>query len=305
MAGSQDIAEDPRNADVLVWVNGSLVPRANAVVSVFDGGFVAGDGVWEGLRLQKGALLFLDAHLDRLLAGAAAIDLDLGLSRIELAAALRATCEANAMTDGAHLRLMATRGIKRTPSQDPRQAIGPATIVIVAEFKVPPPELARTGLTLMTSTYRCTRPDQFDMRLNSHSRLNLILALIQAYKMGADEALMLDDRGFVSSCNATNFFMVRNGEALTSTGRNCFNGITRAAVIGLCRQHDIPVRLEDFTLLDAHGADEAFVTGTFGGVTPVRAIDGRALPAPPGPLTQRLSSLYNALTRQQAALGQA
>jgi branched-chain amino acid aminotransferase len=275
------------------------------MVSVFDGGFIAGDGVWEGLRLQQGALLFLDAHLDRLLAGAAAIDLDLGLSRAELAGALRATCEANAMTDGAHLRLMATRGIKRTPSQDPRQAIGPATIVIVAEFKVPPPDLARTGLALMTSTYRCTRPDQFDMRLNSHSRLNLILALIQAYKMGADEALMLDDRGFVSSCNATNFFLVRNGEVLTSTGRNCFNGITRAAVIGVCRQHGVPLRLDDFTLLDAHGADEAFVTGTFGGVTPVRAIDGRALPALPGPLTTRLSSLYVALTRQQASLANA
>jgi branched-chain amino acid aminotransferase len=306
MAGSQDIAEDPRNAGVLVWVNGALVPRAEATVSVFDGGFIAGDGVWEGLRLHAGTLLFLDAHLDRLFAGARAIDLDIGLSREALMAALRQVCDANGMTDGAHLRLMVTRGVKRTPSQDPRQAIGKATIVIVAEFKVPPPELARTGLALMTSTYRCTRPDQFDMRLNSHSRLNLILALIQAYKSGADEALMLDDQGFVSSCNATNFFFVRDGEVLTSTGRCCFNGITRGAVIGLCRKHDIPLTLGDFTLLDVHGADEAFVTGTFGGVTPVRSIDGRAFGGGlPGPLTARIAALYETLARQQAYLTEA
>jgi branched-chain amino acid aminotransferase len=306
MAGSQDIVEDPRNAEVFVWVNGALVPRAQAVVSVFDGGFIAGDGVWEGLRLQDGALLFLDAHIDRLFAGAAAIDLDIGLSRAQLVAALREVCDANAMTDGAHLRLMVTRGIKRTPSQDPRQAIGPATIVIVAEFKLPPPDLAQTGLALMTSTYRCTRPDQFDMRLNSHSRLNLILALIQAYKAGADEALMLDDQGFVSSCNATNFFIVRRGEVLTSTGRCCFNGITRAAVIGLCRTHAIPLRLADFSLLDVAGAEEAFVTGTFGGITPVRSVDGRAFPGPlPGPATARLIALYATLARQQARMAQA
>jgi branched-chain amino acid aminotransferase len=306
MAGSQDIVEDPRNADVKVWLNGALIPRAEAKISVFDGGFIAGDGVWEGLRLHHGTLLFLDAHLDRLFAGAAAIDLSLGLTRAELKTALHEVCAANGMTDGAHLRLMVTRGLKRTPSQDPRQAIGPATVVIVAEFKVPQPDLAHTGLALLTSTYRCTRPDQFDMRLNSHSRLNLILALIQAYKSGADEALMLDDQGFVSSCNATNFFVVRNGEVLTSTGRYCFNGITRAAVIELCRTHDIPIRLADFTLLDVYAADEAFVTGTFGGVTPVRAVDGRGLPGPlPGPLTTRLTSLYAAMAHRQAALTQA
>jgi branched-chain amino acid aminotransferase len=306
MAGSQDIAEDPRNVDVLVWVNGALVPRAQALVSVFDGGFIAGDGVWEGLRLHRGTLLFLDAHLDRLFAGAAAIDLAIGLTRTELAAAVRAVCDANAMTDGAHLRLMVTRGTKRTPSQDPRQAIGGATIVIVAEFKVPPPELARTGLALMTSAYRCTRPDQFDMRLNSHSRLNLILALIQAYKSGADEALMLDDRGFVSSCNATNFFIVRGGEVLTSTGNCCFNGITRGAVIGLCRTHGIPLRLADFTLLDVAGAEEAFVTGTFGGITPVRAIDGRNFAGGlPGPVTTRLAALYAGLANAQADMARA
>jgi branched-chain amino acid aminotransferase len=293
MAGSQDIVEDPRNADVLVWVDGALVPRPRAVVSVFDGGFIAGDGVWEGLRLHRGRWLFRDAHLDRLIAGASAIELDLGLSRDGLAAALDAVAAANAMTDGVHARLMATRGLKRTPSQDPRQAVGAATIVITAEHKLPNPALVTTGLALMTSTYRCTRPDQFDMRLNTHSRLPLILALIQAYRNGADEALMLDDAGHVATCNATNFFIVRGGEVLTSSGRTCFNGITRAAVLALCRRHGIPHRAADFALVDVMGAEEAFVTGTFGGITPVRSLDGRAFPAGvPGPVTARLRAAY-------------
>jgi len=293
MAGSQDVAEDPRNASVLVWVNGALVPRAQAVVSVFDGGFIAGDGVWEGLRLIRGRWLFLDAHLDRLFAGAAAIDLDIGLTRAGLVAALEATRHANDMHDGVHARLMVTRGVKRTPSQDPRQGAAAATVVIIAEHKVPSPALATTGLALMTSTYRCTRPDQFDMRLNSHSRLPLILALVQAYRNGADEALMLDDRGFVASCNATNFFFVRNGEVCTSTGLWCFNGITRGVVIELCRSHNIPVQLGDFTLLDVATAEEVFVTGTFGGVTPVRSLDGRAFPGGvPGAVTARVAQLY-------------
>jgi len=296
MAGSQDLVEDPRNATVKVWVNGSLVPRAEAMVSVFDGGFIAGDGVWEGLRLIGGRLLFLHEHLDRLFAGARAIDLDIGMTRAALVEALEATCRANDMHDGVHIRLMATRGMKRTPSQDPRQAVGPATLVIVAEHKLPAPELVNTGISLFTSTIRCTRPDQFDMALNSHSRLNLILALIQAYKAGADEALMLDDLGFVASCNATNCFFVRNGMVLTSTGRSCFRGITRGKVIALCESAGIPLRLGDFTLLDIYAADEAFVTGTFGGITPVRSIDGRALATPlPGPLTERLRGLYSEL----------
>jgi branched-chain amino acid aminotransferase len=292
MAGSQEIVEDPRNDRILVWVNGALVPRAEASVSVFDGGFIAGDGVWEGLRLIDGRWLFLDAHLDRLLAGAAAIDLDIGLPRSGLIAALEATRNANDMHDGVHARLMVTRGVKRTPSQDPRQTMGGATIVIIAEFKMPNPALTANGLALMTSTYRCTRPDQFDMRLNTHSRMPLILALIQAYRNGADEALMLDDNGFVASCNATNFFFVRNGNVLTSTGLTCFNGITRGAVIDLCGAHAIPVRLGDFTLSDVHGAAEAFVTGTFGGVTPVRSLDGRPFNVCPGPVTVRIAELY-------------
>jgi branched-chain amino acid aminotransferase len=299
MAGSQDIAEDPRNAAILVWLNGRLVPRSEAVVSVFDAGYIAGDGVWEGLRLHRGALLFEGEHLDRLFAGAGAIDLDIGLDRAALRAALRETCAANAMQDGAHLRLMVTRGMKRTPSQDPRATIGRATVVIVAEFKVPPPALATTGLSLLTATIRCTRPDQFDMRLNSHSRLPLITALIQAYKAGADEALMLDDAGYVATCNATNFFFVRDGAVCTSTGRSCFNGITRAKILALCDREAIPAHRGDFTLHDVYGAQEAFVTGTFGGVTPVRAIDGRPF-AVPGPLTRRLSALYRGLADDQA-----
>jgi branched-chain amino acid aminotransferase len=267
---------------------------------VFDGGYIAGDGVWEGLRLHHGRLLFLDRHLDRLFAGARAIDLDIGLTRAEVAAALHATCAANGMRDGVHIRLMVTRGVKRTPSQDPRSTIGPATVVIVAEYKLPNPELARVGLSLLTSTIRCTRPDQFDMRLNSHSRLNLITALIQAYKAGADEALMLDDQGFVASCNATNFFIVRDGMVLTSTGAACFNGITRAAVIRLCREHGIALEARNFTLIDVYGADEAFVTGTFGGVTPVRVIDGRTLPGGlPGPVTVRLAELYAVMVERE------
>jgi branched-chain amino acid aminotransferase len=293
MAGSQDIAEDPRNDTVRVWVNGELVLRAEAKVSVFDGGFIAGDGVWEGLRLINGRWLFLDAHLDRLFAGAKAIDLDIGLSREGVVAALEATRLANEMVDGVHARLMVTRGVKRTPSQDPRSTVGSATVVIIAEHKRPNPALATTGLALMTSTYRCTRADQFDMRLNTHSRMPLILALIQAYKNGADEALMLDDQGFVASCNATNFFFVRQGEVLTSTGRGCFNGITRDAVIELCRENAIPLRLGDFTLADVHGAGEAFVTGTFGGITPVRSLDGRVFSTGvPGLLTARITELY-------------
>ena len=291
MAGSQDIVEDPRNATVKVWVNGQLVPRDAATVSVFDGGFIAGDGVWEGLRLIGGRLLFLDDHLDRLFAGARAIDLDVGITRAELIGALEATCRANDMHDGVHIRLMVTRGMKRTPSQDPRQTVGPATVVIVAEHKQPPPELANTGLTLLTSAIRCTRADQFDMALNSHSRLNLILALIQAYKAGADEALMLDDNGFVASCNATNFFCVRDGVVLTSTGHHCFRGITRGKVVGLCEAVGVPIRLCDFTLLDVYAAQEAFVTGTFGGITPVRSVDGRPFGVP-GAITEALRQHY-------------
>ncbi len=291
MAGTQDIAEDPRNTGVLVWVNGALVPRHEAKVSVFDGGYIAGDGVWEGLRLARGQWIQLEQHLDRLFAGAQFIQLDIPGGRAAVRAAIEATRVANGMVDGVHARLMVTRGIKTTPGADPRMVAGPATVVVIMEHKQPHPGLA-AGIALMTSTYRTTRADQFDMRLNSHSRLPYILALMQAYTNGADEALMLDDRGFVASCNSTNVFFVRSGVVLTSTDQACFNGITRGTVIGLCEAAGIAVRRVDFSLMEALGADEAFVTGTVGGITPVRSLDGRPYAGVPGPVTARLAAAY-------------
>ena len=301
MPGSQDFAADPRNEKVLIYLNGALVPRAEAHVSVFDAGFVLGDGVWEGLRLHKGALLFLKAHLDRLYDGARAIALDIGLSREEMVAALRRTVEANAMESGVHIRLMVTRGPKKAPNQDPRNALGTPTIVIVAEHKEPAEEIVSRGLKLATSSIRCTPKEMFDMRLNSHSRLALIRALLDVIDKGADEALMLDPDSFVSSCNATNFFFVKDGELRTSSGEFCFNGVTRANVIALAKANGIACKLGNFTLDDAHAADEAFVTGTFGGLTPVREIDGYTLPLSlPGPMTMKLRALYAELKDRDA-----
>ena len=292
-ASAQGYVDDPRNDGVLVYVDGNLVPRNEAVVSVFDSGFVLGDGVWEGLRLVNGRLVALDQHMDRLYQGASAIALTIGMPREALTAAIRTTLERNGMTDGVHIRLMITRGRKRTPNQDPRFAPGPATIVIVAEYKRPNPEAKARGLALFTSTFRCSGPDVFDLRLNSHSRLNLIQALIQAINAGADEALMLDPHGFVASCNSTNFFIVRDGSLWTSTGRYNFVGITRGKIIDVFRADGGVVRELDFTLSEVYGASEAFVTGTLGGVTPVTRIDGRAIGAgTPGPITKRVSDLY-------------
>jgi len=291
LAGSQDFELDARNADVLVYVNGVLTPRADAKVSVFDAGFALGDGVWEGLRLHHGRLLFLDPHMDRLFAGAAAIKLDIGRTRAEIVDALHDTIRANGMTDGVHMRLMVTRGLKATVNQDPRNALGQPTLAITAEYKSP----AGTPLHLHTASIRCTPAHMFDMRLNSHSRLNLIRALLEAIDAGADEALMLDPDGHVASCNATNFFCVRDGTVLTAAGDFCFNGITRANVMALCQANDIPLRVGAFTPAQARAADEAFVTGTLGGLTPIRAIDGTALPHAPGPVTTRLRGLYAAL----------
>ncbi len=301
MAGSQDFEADPRNETALIWLNGDLVSRAEAKVSLFDAGFSMGDGVWEGLRLHKGRLLFLEAHLDRLFAGAAAIKLDIGLTQNGIEAALAEVLAANAMTDGAHLRLMVTRGPKSTINQDPRNALGRPTIAITAEHKTPAAEIAGAGLRLATVSVRCTPAHMFDMRLNSHSRLNLITALLEAIEAGADEALMLDPAGCVSSCNATNVFWVRDGVVFTSTGEFCFNGITRSHVIELCRDNGVEIRLGAFPPEDARAADEAFVTGTLGGLTPVRQIDEAVLPPCPGPVTQRLRGLYEALKDADAA----
>jgi branched-chain amino acid aminotransferase len=302
MAGSQDFAADPRNADLRIYVNGELLPRDQAKVSVFDAGFVLGDGVWEGLRLHKGRLLFLEAHLERLYKGLDDIQLPIGLTPAELTAEIERTLAANAMAHGAHLRLMVTRGEKAAVNQDPRNWLGRPTLVITAEYKEPSPEIVTRGLALATSSIVCTPAEMFDMRLNSHSRLALIRALIDAIGKGGDEALMLDPNGFVSSCNATNFFWVKDGRVMTSTGDYCFNGVTRANVIALCRRHGIPIALGDFELADVAEADEAFVTGTFGGLTPVRSLDGRDFPeALPGPITRRLRAHYEALKDEDAA----
>lgn len=298
--GAQSPVEDPRNVDVLIYVDGRLVPRAEATVSVFDAGFVLGDGIWEGFRLVEGTIVFEEEHLSRLRTGARTIDIDLSAAPEDPATALRRTIEANGMHDGVHIRLMVTRGVKHTPNQDPRNALGRPTVVVVAEHKVPDPELKRSGMTLFTSTFRCSGPDVFDLRLNSHSRLNLIQALIQAIRAGAHEALMLDPHGFVASCNSTNFFFVKDGVVRTSSGRYNFKGITRGKVLELCRRENIPCEQGDFTLAEVYDADEAFVTGTFGGVTPVCAVDGRPAASVGGPVTARLDALYRGLVAQAA-----
>lgn len=290
---AQGYVADTRNDKVLVYVNGAFVPRNEAMVSVFDSGFALGDGIWEGLRLVKGRLISLDAHMDRLFEGARSIALDIGLTREGVVKAVRDTLDRNGMTDGAHIRLMITRGLKSTPNQDPRFVIGPATIVIVAEYKKPNPEAKARGMTLFTSTFRTSTPDVFDLRLNSHSRLNLIQALIQAIAAGADEALMLDPRGFVASCNSTNFFIVRRGELWTSTSAYSFKGVTQHNVIDAWRAAGKVARECDFTLAQVYSADEAFVTGTLGGVTPVTKIDGRLVAdGKAGKVTAEASDLY-------------
>ena len=292
---AQGYESDPRNDAVMVYVNGAFVPRHLATVSVFDSGFIAGDGVWEGLRLVNGKLIALEEHMERLFSGAKSIDLDIGVSGEEMAELIQLTLRTNGMEDGVHIRLMVTRGKKSTPNQDPRFVVGKPTIVIVAEYKVVSAEAKARGISLFTSTFRCSGPDVFDLRLNSHSRLNLIQALIQAIHAGADEALMLDPNGFVASCNSTNFFIVRGGQLWTSSGRYNFNGITRKTVMRLATEAGMTLFAGDYTLAEAYSADEAFVTGTLGGLTPVTRIDGREIGAGrPGPVTVRLSEIYRA-----------
>ena len=292
--GTHDTAPDPRNETILISVNGTLKPRAEAVVSVFDSGFVLGDGVWEGLRVHKGRIAFLDQHLDRLFEGAKAIALDIGLSREALVRRLYEALDANAMTEGVHIRLMVTRGIRSTPYQDPRVVVSPATIVIIPEHKEPLPATVERGIRLFTVHVRRGYPDVQDPKLNSHSKLNCITACIQATQAGADEALMLDPHGFVATCNSTHFFIVRKDEVWTSTGDYCLGGITRGNVIALCREAGIPVFERNFSLTDVYGAQEAFVTGTFAGLVPVREIDGRHISDARGPIVERLQQLYRA-----------
>ena len=298
--GTHEYTADPRNDDILIWVNGELRRRAEAMVSVFDSGFVLGDGIWEGIRVSGGHPVFLERHLDRLWEGAKAIMLDLGMSRDALTAAIYDTIRANDMSDGVHIRLMVTRGVKSTPYQDPRMTLGPATVVIIAEHKEAMPSTVTDGITLFTTHVRRATPDTLDPKLNSHSKLNDIQACIQAYTAGADEALMLDPHGFVATCNSTHFFCVveqrdstGGPEVWTSDGRFCLGGITRGNVLRICRDAGITARETTFSLTDVYSASEAFVTGTFAGVVPVTSVDGRTIgTGRRGPMVERLQGLY-------------
>ena len=302
--GTHDYQADPRNAAIQVSINGKLFPRDEAKVSVFDSGYVLGDGVWEGLRLHAGGLPFLELHLDRLYEGAKAIDMDIGLTREQLTEQILAVLKANKMQDGVHIRLMVTRGIKATPYQDPRVTIGPATVVIIPEYKQPLPKTVEQGIRLFTTHVRRATPDTLDPKLNAHSKLNDILACIQAAKAGYDEALMLDPMGFVATCNSTHFFIVRKGEVWTSSGKFCLGGITRGNVLRLCRENAILSLEKDFSLTDVYGAEEAFVTGTFAGLVPVTEVDGRIIGAGKrGPMVQKLQGLYMDLVKRESAKG--
>ncbi|WP_340108853.1 aminotransferase class IV [Pikeienuella sp. HZG-20] len=303
--GAHAYDADPRNADVLISVNGDLVPRDKAVVSVFDSNFMLGDGVWEGLRLKGGGIPFLTRHLERLYGGARTLDFENMIPPAEMRARIFDCLDANGMEDGVHIRLMVSRGVRATPYQDPRVTITPPTVVIIPEYKAA--KVDQRGLSLFTSTIRRSAPDAQDQKLNSHSKLNCIQACIQAAKAGADEALMLDPSGAVATCNSTHFFIVRGGEIWTSTGMYCLGGVTRRAVLDCALEAGIPAFEKPFSLFDVYTADEAFVTGTFAGLSPVRTVDGRRLgpvlepePAVPGPMVRRLRTLYSALQERAA-----
>lgn len=294
--GTHNALEDPRNASIKIYINGEFFARDAAKISVFDSGYLVGDGIWEAVRLHNGILVFLEDHLERLWQAAAAVGMTFHFSKAELIENIKRTLEVNDMHDGVHVRVMITRGIKKTPSQDPRLTISGPNVVIIPEHKKASKESKERGITLFTSTIRRGSPDYLDPRLNCHSKLHEVQALIQALEAGADEALMLDVHGFVSTCNATNFFIVKNNEVWTSTGQYCMNGITRKKVIEICQANKIVCKEMNFSLFDVYGADEAFVTGTFGGLTPVFKIDGRNIGKQSfSGLTERLSDLYDNL----------
>ena len=291
--GTHHYIPDPRNDSVLIDIDGTHYPRPEAKVSVFDSGFMLGDGVWEGIRLHHGRLAFIDRHLDRLWRGANAIAMDIGINREEMERRLYGVCDANGMDgDGVHLRLMVTRGVRATPYQDPRVVISPATVVIIPEWKEPAPETATRMLKLATVHVRRGYPDVQDPMLNSHSKLNCITACIQAAQAGADEGLMLDPHGFVATCNSTHFFIVKDGEIWTSSGDYCLDGINLGVVIEVARAAGIVVHERNFSLTHVYGADEAFTTGTFAGVAPIGSVDGRVLGTARGPMVERLQQLY-------------
>ena len=300
--GTHEYQDDPRNAEIIIDINGEYFARDEARVSVFDSGFVLGDGVWEGLRVHNGRIAFLDQHLERLYEGAKALDMEMELSADELTSRLYRLLEKNHMHDGVHIRLMVSRGVRATPYQDPRVTITPPTIVIIPEYKQALPATVEKGIRLFTVHVRRGYPDVQDPKLNSHSKLNCITACIQAAKAGADEALMLDPHGFVATCNSTHFFIVRKGEVWTSSGDYCLGGITRGRVIALCERNGIPVRQKNFSLTDVYAAGEAFVTGTFAGLVPVREIDGRVIgEGRRGPMVERLQRCYGEMLEQECS----
>lgn len=285
------------NQNILIYVNGELLPRSEAVISVYDSGFLMGDGVWEGIRLIQDKWIFLDEHIDRLFEGARAIDLELGLSAEQITNAILETQHANNMSDQAHARVMFTRGVKVKPFQQPALSTSGPTFVIIMEHS--DPHAKAQGITMATVPQIRGMPMSQDPKLNSHSKLNCILACIQANKMGADEALMLDPHGFVNTTNSCNFFIVKNGEVWTSTGDYCMNGITRKKIIMLCKDNNIPVFEKNFSLVDVYTADEVFITGTLGSLVPVLELDKRTFDDKNNKVTQTLQSLYNDLIHSQ------
>ncbi len=297
---THDAEEDLRNQDILIYVNGALVPRNEAVVSVYDSGFMLGDGMWEGMRLYNGKWAFFDEHMDRLFDSCKAVSLDIGMDRAGVAEALQQTADANNMQNDVHCRLMITRGIKEKPFQHPSLSRSGPTIVIIMEHSKPVDSLLHKGIRLATVPQVRGLPMSQDAKFNSHSKLNCVLACLQAEQVGADEALMLDPHGFVNTTNACNFFIVRKGEVWTSTGDYCMNGVTRQKVIDLCKANGIPVYEKNYSLYEAVSADEAFLTGTFGAQTPVAEIDGKILGSGEGagPITKKIRALYKDLIRQ-------
>ncbi|MGC9418372.1 MAG: aminotransferase class IV [Rhodovulum sp.] len=300
---THDAEDDPRNRDILIYVNGTLVPRDQAMVSVYDSGFMLGDGMWEGMRLYNGKWAFFDEHMDRLFDSCRAVSLDIGMDRQGILDALTLTAEANGMTDDVHCRLMVTRGVKLRPFQHPSLSRSGPTVVIIMEHSRPANALTKKGIRLATVPQVRGLPMSQDAKYNSHSKLNCVIACLQAEQAGADEALMLDPFGFVNTTNACNFFIVHRGEVWTSTGDYCMNGVTRAKVIEICRREGIPVFEKNYSLVEAYAADEAFLTGTFGAQTPVSHIDGKAIGTNGGrgPVMDRIARHYRALVQENTA----
>ena len=302
MASTHDYHNDPRNDNILIYINGEYFQRSEAKVSVLDSGYLLGDGVWEGIRLHKGHLVHLDEHLDRLYSGAENLAMDIGLSKVEVKQALETTILKNGMKSDVHIRLIVSRGIKKTPYQSPKVTMGNPTVVVIPEYKKASEDVKKKGITLATVTTRRDHTVQ-DPRVNSLSKHNCIAACIEADRLGGDEGLMLDPHGFVATCNSTNFFMVHSGEVWTSTGEYCLNGVTRGAVIRLCREYDVSVLEKNFIPEDVYSADEIFVTGTFAGVIPVILVDDNKIGGGTrGPLTKNLQNWY-ALDIEKQAVG--